>query len=189
MPRPLRVVEANARIARANEAAAPKPKGDAKSGARPSRRSSSGKHHRKSSSHRASPAPSSGTSLSSGNDQHIGNRVGMGIPTHVPGAPEGYPLAVHSSICKANGGGRWTPKPVREWDGYRVPYGKAAYEIEMEREEEEERIKKANPIIKDGSECFCVDYWPVFWMLMVVVFLSSFPATCAPRTRTLAPES
>ena len=33
----------------------------------------------------------------------------------------------------------------------KVPGAKAAYEIEMEREEEEMRRQKLNPIVKDGD--------------------------------------
>ncbi|TDL15841.1 FYVE-domain-containing protein [Rickenella mellea] len=62
-----------------------------------------------------------------------------------------YPLRHHSSICKATGGGRWTPKPVRAWDGYRVPGGKAPFEIKMERKAEQQRLRKANPVIRDGD--------------------------------------
>jgi hypothetical protein len=35
--------------------------------------------------------------------------------------------------------------------GVRQPGVKAAYEIEMEREEEEQRRLKSNPIIRDGD--------------------------------------
>ena len=63
-----------------------------------------------------------------------------------------YPLRHHSSICKATGGGRWEPKPVRNWDGHRIPGGKAPFEIALEREAEKERLRKLNPIIRHGGE-------------------------------------
>ena len=63
-----------------------------------------------------------------------------------------YPLRVHSSVCKATGGGRWSPKPVRNWDGHRIPGGKAAFEVAMERAAEKERLKKVNPLIRDGGQ-------------------------------------
>ena len=62
-----------------------------------------------------------------------------------------YPLCHASAICKATGGGRWEPKPVMQFVGTRLPGRKAAYEIEMEREEEELRRLKTNPIIRDGD--------------------------------------
>lgn len=36
------------------------------------------------------------------------------------------------------------------WAGHRVPGAKAAFEIEMEKEEEEARLKKLNPVYSDG---------------------------------------
>lgn len=62
-----------------------------------------------------------------------------------------YPLCHASAICKATGGGRWEPKHVVQWVGARPPGFKAQYEIDMEREEEEQRRVKANPIIRDGD--------------------------------------
>lgn len=62
-----------------------------------------------------------------------------------------YPLCHASAICKAAGGGRWEPKPVVQWVGARPPGFKAQYEIDLEREEEEARRVKANPIIRDGD--------------------------------------
>lgn len=61
-----------------------------------------------------------------------------------------YPLRYASAICKATGGGRWEPKPVN-LVGYH-PYGiKLPYEIELEREEDEERRLRENPIFKNGG--------------------------------------
>lgn len=69
------------------------------------------------------------------------------------GELDAYPLRRCSVLCKATGGGRWEPKPCIVLDGYRlpVPGGKAPFEIQMEREQEEERIRKSNPIIRDGD--------------------------------------
>ena len=36
------------------------------------------------------------------------------------------------------------------WAGHRLPGDKAEYELEMEREEEEARVRKLNPIYTDG---------------------------------------
>ncbi|KAI0791818.1 FYVE zinc finger-domain-containing protein [Abortiporus biennis] len=66
------------------------------------------------------------------------------------GELEHYPLRHASAICKANGGGRWEPKPVN-LVGYRIPGSKLPHEIELEREEEEIRRRRANPIIKNGD--------------------------------------
>lgn len=68
------------------------------------------------------------------------------------GELETYPLRHASAICKATGGGRWEPKPVVRIVGHRVPGGKAPYELDLEREEEEQRIRRANPILRDGGE-------------------------------------
>lgn len=65
------------------------------------------------------------------------------------GELESYPLRHASAICKAKGGGRWEPKPVNL--NYRIPGSKAPHEIELEREEEERRLRRANPIIRDGG--------------------------------------
>ncbi|EKM60404.1 uncharacterized protein PHACADRAFT_246299 [Phanerochaete carnosa HHB-10118-sp] len=75
-------------------------------------------------------------------------------PTPPPGISQelaAYPLCHSSAICKATGGGRWEPKPVMQYVSMRLPGRKAAYEIELEREEEELRRLKANPIIRDGD--------------------------------------
>ena len=69
------------------------------------------------------------------------------------GELDAYPLRRSSILCKATGGGRWEPKPCPVLDGYRppVPGGKAPFEIEMEREEQEARKLRENPIVKDGD--------------------------------------
>ncbi|TCD60176.1 hypothetical protein EIP91_010611 [Steccherinum ochraceum] len=67
------------------------------------------------------------------------------------GELETYPLRHASAICKASGGGRWAPKPVVRIVGYRAPGSKAPYELDLEREEEEQRIRRANPILRDGD--------------------------------------
>lgn len=69
------------------------------------------------------------------------------------GELETYPLRHASAICKATGGGRWEPKPMVRIVGYRAPGCKAPYELDLEREEEEQRIRRANPILRDGGEC------------------------------------
>ena len=68
------------------------------------------------------------------------------------GELDSYPLRHASKICKANGGGRWEPKPIPEYVAKRIPGCKAAYELELEREEEERRIRRANPVIRDGGQ-------------------------------------
>ncbi|KAJ3479271.1 hypothetical protein NLI96_g9177 [Meripilus lineatus] len=60
-----------------------------------------------------------------------------------------YPLRHASAICKANGGGRWEPKPVNLQ--FRIPGDKEPHEIELEREEEERRIRRLNPVIVNGD--------------------------------------
>ncbi|TBU30875.1 FYVE zinc finger-domain-containing protein [Dichomitus squalens] len=68
------------------------------------------------------------------------------------GELDSYPLRRASKICKATGGGRWEPKQVPEYVAKRIPGCKAAYELELEREEEERRIRRANPIIRNGGQ-------------------------------------
>ncbi|THH32617.1 hypothetical protein EUX98_g1586 [Antrodiella citrinella] len=67
------------------------------------------------------------------------------------GELETYPLRHASVICKATGGGRWEPKPVVRYIVHHVPGTKAPYELDLEREEEEHRIWRANPILRDGD--------------------------------------
>jgi hypothetical protein len=67
------------------------------------------------------------------------------------GELDAYPLRKASAICKATGGGRWCPKQSPPQPGLRIPGGKAPFEIEMEREEEEVRLRHLNPIIQDGG--------------------------------------
>jgi hypothetical protein len=62
-----------------------------------------------------------------------------------------YPLRHASAVCKKTGGGRWCPKKVTVIDGYRIPGCKAQFEIDMEREEEESRRIRSNPVFKDGG--------------------------------------
>jgi len=64
-----------------------------------------------------------------------------------------YPLRYSSAICKKTGGGRWYPKKTNTIEGYRIPGCKAQYEIDMEREEEELRRFRLNPVFKDGGLC------------------------------------
>ncbi|KAJ7836334.1 FYVE zinc finger-domain-containing protein [Mycena olivaceomarginata] len=69
------------------------------------------------------------------------------------GELDAYPLRRASLLCKASGGGRWEPKPEAVDPALRVPIigGKAPYELEMEREEAEERRRRSNPVIRDGD--------------------------------------
>jgi hypothetical protein len=92
-----------------------------------------------------------------------------------------YPLRYSSALCKKMGGGRWCPKQVTVIEGHRIPGCKAQYEIDMEREEEERRRFKMNPVFKDGGTCF-----------ITIMRLSStdidliirIPIPCASRNRT-----
>jgi hypothetical protein len=72
------------------------------------------------------------------------------------GELDAYPLRRASLLCKASGGGRWEPKPEAVDPALRVPIigGKAPYELEMEREEAEERRRRSNPVIRDGGAFF-----------------------------------
>jgi hypothetical protein len=72
------------------------------------------------------------------------------------GELDAYPLRRPSLLCKASGGGRWEPKPHTVDPALRVPIigGKAPFELEMEREEAEERRRRSNPVIRDGGEFF-----------------------------------
>jgi hypothetical protein len=69
------------------------------------------------------------------------------------GELDAYPLRRSSVLCKATGGGRWEPKQAPVLDFYRVPVpgGKAPFELEMEREEQLEKLRRLNPIVKDGE--------------------------------------
>lgn len=71
--------------------------------------------------------------------------------TKLEGDLDRYPLKDPSATCKAAGGGRWQPKryPLR-WDA-RLPDGRIRYEVEVERMEEEARLRRANPVIVDGE--------------------------------------
>lgn len=69
------------------------------------------------------------------------------------GELDAYPLRQSSVLCKATGGGRWQPKECPVLDFYRVPLpgGKAPFEIEMERQEKLEELRRQNPVVKDGE--------------------------------------
>ncbi|KAJ7585781.1 FYVE zinc finger-domain-containing protein [Mycena floridula] len=69
------------------------------------------------------------------------------------GELDAYPLKRASVLCKATGGGRWEPKPLPVLVGYRVPVpgGKAPYELQLEREAEIEKLRRENPVIRDGD--------------------------------------
>ncbi|KAG6890995.1 hypothetical protein C0992_011272 [Termitomyces sp. T32_za158] len=69
------------------------------------------------------------------------------------GELDAYPLRRSSVICKATGGGRWEPKQDPPIIGYRppIPGAKAQFEIDMERDERAERLRRENPIIRHGE--------------------------------------
>ncbi|KAH7926218.1 hypothetical protein BV22DRAFT_1033137 [Leucogyrophana mollusca] len=67
------------------------------------------------------------------------------------GELDAYPLRRSSIICKATGGGRWEPKHSPPKVGLRIPGYKAPFEVELEREEQEERRRQLNPIVRDGD--------------------------------------
>ncbi|KAG6841547.1 hypothetical protein C0991_009912 [Blastosporella zonata] len=69
------------------------------------------------------------------------------------GELDAYPLRRSSVLCKATGGGRWEPKQEPQIIGYRppVPGAKAQYELDMEQAEQAARVRKNNPIVKDGE--------------------------------------
>lgn len=73
------------------------------------------------------------------------------VPQPSYGELDAYPLRRSSIICKATGGGRWEPKHSPPMIGVRIPGYKAPYEIEMEQEEQEERRRCQNPIVRDGE--------------------------------------
>ncbi|KAG0703030.1 FYVE zinc finger-domain-containing protein [Suillus ampliporus] len=73
------------------------------------------------------------------------------VPEPSYGELDAYPLRRSSIICKATGGGRWQPKHSPPKIGVRIPGYKAPYEIEMEREEQEERRRCQNPVVRDGE--------------------------------------
>ena len=82
----------------------------------------------------------------------------VGVPSDLePSKPsfgelDAYPLRRSSIICKATGGGRWEPKNSPPRIGLRIPGCKAPYELEMEREDAEERRRRMNPIVRDGGQ-------------------------------------
>ncbi|EPS98058.1 hypothetical protein FOMPIDRAFT_1037635 [Fomitopsis schrenkii] len=67
------------------------------------------------------------------------------------GELEAYPLRRASQICKATGGGRWAPKQALNLIGNHLPGQKPQYLIELEREEEERKRQKANPVYEHGD--------------------------------------
>ncbi|KDQ54988.1 hypothetical protein JAAARDRAFT_71762 [Jaapia argillacea MUCL 33604] len=67
------------------------------------------------------------------------------------GELDAYPLKHSSAVCKATGGGRWTPRRATRLVGERVPGCKAGYELELEWEEEQRRLRKLNPVLRDGE--------------------------------------
>ncbi|EMD41411.1 hypothetical protein CERSUDRAFT_79056 [Gelatoporia subvermispora B] len=67
------------------------------------------------------------------------------------GELDAYPLRRASVLCKASGGGRWEPKQAVLTMNHRFPDGKTLYEVELEREEQEARARRANPILINGD--------------------------------------
>jgi len=67
------------------------------------------------------------------------------------GELDAYPLKLASAVCKATGGGRWEPTPCPTPPNFRIPGCKAQFELEMEREEEEARLIRLNPVVRDGE--------------------------------------
>lgn len=63
-----------------------------------------------------------------------------------------------------------------------MPGAKAAYELEIEEQEREERARKANPIVRDGGQ-FLV-YSPVYRPISNRIFSNSLPISFPPRTGT-----
>ncbi|KAI0739342.1 FYVE zinc finger-domain-containing protein [Irpex lacteus] len=85
-------------------------------------------------------------------DPCVNSSSSKGSSTATSGGLELYPLRHASAICKANGGGRWQPKPRVEVVGVRIPGVMAAYEREIKHMEEEETTKhRPNPIVKHGD--------------------------------------
>lgn len=90
------------------------------------------------------------------------------LPERSYGELDAYPLRRASLLCKATGGGRWEPKQTTVLVGYRVPVpgGKAPYEHQLEKEAELERLRKENPIIRDGGQSFT--FFPLITELNLV---------------------
>ncbi|KAM6497850.1 hypothetical protein JOM56_005798 [Amanita muscaria] len=109
--------------------------------------------------HTTSSASSIEASLRRNRPKRMSIRHGhLPLPAELPaersyGELDAYPLRRSSVLCKATGGGRWEPtyNPVNA--GYRPPIlgGKAPFEIEMENEEREAQLRRANPVVKDGA--------------------------------------
>ncbi|KAI0041137.1 hypothetical protein FA95DRAFT_1501835, partial [Auriscalpium vulgare] len=59
-----------------------------------------------------------------------------------------YPLRRPSRLCKAAGGGRWTPKPVVQPP---VPGRKQAFEVRMDAAAAAARERARNPVVRDGD--------------------------------------
>ncbi|KAF7310399.1 FYVE-type domain-containing protein [Mycena chlorophos] len=87
-----------------------------------------------------------------------------GRPEQTFGELAAYPLRRASAVCKATGGGRWSPEPHTPDPGIRLPVigGKALYELEMEREELDEMKRRSNPVLKHGAFQIRVAHAPVY---------------------------
>ena len=68
------------------------------------------------------------------------------------GELDAYPLRRSRIICKATGHSRWEPKNSPPRIGIRIPGCKVPHELEMERENAEERRRRMDPIVRDGGQ-------------------------------------
>ncbi|EPQ61181.1 hypothetical protein GLOTRDRAFT_135717 [Gloeophyllum trabeum ATCC 11539] len=67
------------------------------------------------------------------------------------GELDAYPLRNSSAVCKATGGGRWTPRQVTIPINSRLNGCRLEYERELAREERERNPPRANPLLRDGD--------------------------------------
>ncbi|KAI0055123.1 hypothetical protein BV25DRAFT_1816072 [Artomyces pyxidatus] len=81
--------------------------------------------------------------------QRTGSLNVLSEPDH--NVPEGlllYPLRRPSVICKRTGGGRWMPRSIPV---YSIPGKKAPHEVWLELEQQQDRMRQENPVLKDGE--------------------------------------
>ena len=118
-----------------------------------SRRSTASPVSRHSRSLCATPSAASLDGLSRSTVRGTQRSLTADLPKRSYGELDAYPLRHSSVLCKATGGGRWTPKHDKAIIGQRPPVlgAKASYEIDLEQEEREEKLRRENPIIKDGD--------------------------------------
>lgn len=98
-------------------------------------------------------------------------------PERSYGELDAYPLKRASVLCKATGGGRWEPKQIPVLV-VPIPGGKAPYELQLEKEAELERLRRENPVIKDGGMCHSANCFrsPQLISTLGVDFQYRFPA-------------